>query len=64
MNVTVTVDLARTATGAAWHVLALPAGTTLCGLELPDMLVEQGVDAHVVSLKGRVVCSRCRRKVR
>jgi hypothetical protein len=60
----VTVDLARTQGGMVWHIVALPTRErTLCSWSLDDareILLERDVDAHVVSLKGKPVCARCR----
>ena len=61
--VAVTVDLVRRPDGSVWHLVAIPyTSQTVCTRPVPDGGVfEVGVDAHVVSHKGFVVCGRCRR---
>lgn len=61
---TATVDLVRMPTRQArtWHILAIPDETvTLCAWAVPEgATVERDFDPHVISHRGKPVCSRCR----
>lgn len=59
--------LAKARTKTVWHIVRRGADNpqvTLCALEIPEgAQVEADIDAHVVQLFGRPVCSRCRRRL-
>lgn len=68
MIASVTVDLVRMPSQKAkvWHIVAIPDGeATLCSWAIPrQALREYSFDAHVISYRGRPVCSRCRKALR
>lgn len=62
-----TVNIVKVSPRATvWHIVNTAHGEplVLCGVRAQfadDLVVECGVDAHVISQSGTIVCSRCRR---
>jgi hypothetical protein len=64
MIATETVSLVRAHAARVWHILTPEADATLCRWQFPDdVVIELGLDAHVVQYHGKPVCSRCRQRL-